>query len=280
MTNLIVNPKRNVQDYYTPPPIGLLYLAAMDPDTVIYDAAVKGEPYDYMQETRPKIVGATCYTAQRHDSLNVLRAAKAQGAITVIGGIHVALMTDQLVEHYSNFIDYFVIGDGELAWQAICDDQRRPGLPRVIKMPVDDINSLPLPKWDAINIYDYPPRGGPVYRGVNLSAEPRVSVILTRGCTGRCTFCVPAGTTVSLPNGHDIPIETLKPGDQVLTVNGEGIVSETFERTASELIEIQTASGRIQSLTPEHPVLTRNRGWVIAADLIEGDDVIEIDEAC
>jgi anaerobic magnesium-protoporphyrin IX monomethyl ester cyclase len=184
---LLVNPTTMRQDNYYPPPLGDLYLAAMVPETVVFDAAhLDQDPIKFIKVNRPEIVGVTMYTAGRKESLEILKAAKEVGAKTITGGPHVATMTKQLIEHYGDFVDHFVIGDGELAWKAICSGEE---LPQKVKMPVKDLDSLPLPKWDAVDIMSYPGRGDQIYRGVNLHVEPRISIVLGRGCQGQCEFC-------------------------------------------------------------------------------------------
>ena len=183
--NLLINPSTMVNDGYSPPPLGLLYLAAMDPETIICDAARGMNPHAVILEQRPKLVGVTMYTAGRKESLDLLRAAKDAGARTVAGGPHVSVMSRQLAEHYP-YIDHLVLGDGELAWQALCEGRE---LPRIIKMPVAELDRLPLPRWDAVDLLQYPGRGEGVVRGIDLARVPRISVVLSRGCTGSCTFC-------------------------------------------------------------------------------------------
>jgi hypothetical protein len=44
--------------------------------------------------------------------------------------------------------------------------------------------------------------------------------------------------------------------------------------TSDEIIEIETIDGKIIECTPEHLILTKNRGWVEAQHLIETDELI------
>ena len=182
--NLLINDGGRVSgDGYAPPPLGLLYVAG-DTDTVIIDA-VLDDPMPFIKEHRHELVGVGMYTWGRHEALRLLREAKELGARTVAGGHHVAAMTKQLVDNYP-FIDHLVVGDGELAWKALCE---KADLPRVIKMPVPDLDALPMPAWDKIDWKRYSPRGWGVQRGIPLGAVPRVSIVLGRGCSGHCSFC-------------------------------------------------------------------------------------------
>lgn len=187
--NLLINPKfQNVQRY-GPVPLGLLYIAAMDEETEVYDEALRSNPVADFREENPRVIGVPVYTRTRQASLDYLRRAKEAGAVTVAGGPHVAVSLKQMVEHYSDFIDHFVVGDGELAWKAICEGQ---DLPRVIRMRIEDLNAMPLPAWNKIDFTRYPPRVAKpftIHRGNDLTTLPRISIILGRGCDGHCTFC-------------------------------------------------------------------------------------------
>jgi intein/homing endonuclease len=45
-----------------------------------------------------------------------------------------------------------------------------------------------------------------------------------------------------------------------------------------EIVELEMEDGRIISMTKDHKVLTRNRGWIQAQYLNEDDDIEEIEE--
>ena len=182
--NLLINPACMRLHQHTPPPLGLLYMAALEEDTEIYDEAIR--PKLDLNELKPQVVGVPVYTRKRHASLDRLREAKAAGAITVAGGVHVATMLDQMVEHYSDFIDFFVVSDGELAWKAICAGE---DVPQVVRMRVEDLDTLPLPAWELIDFRQYPIGAATGRGGCDLTEHPRVPVVLGRGCNGQCTFC-------------------------------------------------------------------------------------------
>ena len=55
-------------------------------------------------------------------------------------------------------------------------------------------------------------------------------------------------------------------------------VGHVFDREAEEVIVIEVDGGRLE-LTPEHPVMTKNRGWVEAGDLTLDDEVL-CDKTC
>jgi anaerobic magnesium-protoporphyrin IX monomethyl ester cyclase len=184
---LLINPISMVQEGYTPPPLGLIHIAAMDPDTVIVDHARNSvsDITTILRQHSPKIVGVPVYTWGRKEALEVLRIAKELGAITVAGGPHVSVMTEQIAEACP-FIDFLVVGDGEFAWKAITE---RMPLPRIIRMRVETLSRLPLPAWNLIDINNYQAWGEGVHRGNDLTRLPRCPIVFGRGCPGSCAFC-------------------------------------------------------------------------------------------
>lgn len=188
--NLLINPSGMKTRRYSPVPLNLLCLAAMDEETEIFDDAVRpGPDPTFIEELNPRVVGVPVYTTTRHNSLEYLHRAKDCGAVTVAGGPHVSIMFEQMIEHYGDFIDHFVISNGELAWQAICNGE---DVPQVVKMPIEDLDTLPLPAWEKIDVSAYPDRvheNFEMHRGHDLTKVPRGPIVLGRGCTGQCTFC-------------------------------------------------------------------------------------------
>lgn len=178
-----------VQSGYTPPPLGLLYLAAMDPDTVIWDAAHRPDDLDaVLDRLKPSLVGVPIYTPGRHDSLGMLARAHAYGARTVAGGPHVTIMTKQLIDHYGHFVDHFVVGDGESSWALLCKGNHGSQVMGLFELDID-LDRLPQPAWDRIDLLGYPARGHGLVRGNDLDVLPRISICHGRGCPGSCDFC-------------------------------------------------------------------------------------------
>lgn len=157
--------------------------------TRVVDCAQEGrDERAVLDELSPRLVGVTAFTSSRHAALDILRYAKeAHGARTVIGGPHVTTgrIARQIAEHYP-FVDHIVRGDGENVWRALV---RGEPVDRLVLDYVDHLDALPVPAWDAVPVMQYPPRDEGIYHGVDLSSTPRVSVVFSRGCPGRCNFC-------------------------------------------------------------------------------------------
>jgi hypothetical protein len=95
-----------------------------------------------------------------------------------------------------------------------------------------------------------------------------------------CPYCFPPGEEVLMSDGTTKFIEKIQKGDRVKSYDFqkkkvvENRVLETYDNLyEGVLINIELDDGRVLQMTPEHPVFTKNRGWVEAKDLTEDDDV-------
>lgn len=123
--------------------------------------------------------------------------------------------------------------------------------------------------------------GGFMEAPTKAVAPELVDVKITNWCDSGCDYCAPAGTKIQTPAGT-VSIEDIKTGDTVLAYDEStkelvpSVVAETYVREVNGyLIDIKMGNGCVLSLTAEHPVLTSNRGWVLAGDLHESDELIE-----
>jgi superfamily II DNA or RNA helicase len=86
--------------------------------------------------------------------------------------------------------------------------------------------------------------------------------------------CFPAGTLVD-----GIPIERICNGDLVATFNESSreiemkSVKKKLVSIPSELMTVRFSNGSAMTVTPNHPVFSRDREWVKACDLSPGDMV-------
>jgi anaerobic magnesium-protoporphyrin IX monomethyl ester cyclase len=183
-------------------PLQFVYLAgaarAAGHDCEIFDAmslfAGHEEIGRRLDASRPDVVAISAITATFPDALEVARAAKARGAVTVLGGVHPTFMYPEFLR--DGAVDFAVLGEGErtlpelLDCLAAKDDPRKvPGLafwnclgpvrtgPRARLAGVD---GLPM-AWDLL---DWSPYTYYVKPGSRLGA-----VSSSRGCTFECAFC-------------------------------------------------------------------------------------------
>ena len=88
--------------------------------------------------------------------------------------------------------------------------------------------------------------------------------------------CFPTGTPVDTPTGPR-PIESIVPGDFVVSAAGPNRVLATMTRNATSLWRITTSDGRQLICTGNHPFLTQF-GWVSACDLSQKHYMLSANE--
>lgn len=208
---LLVNPPETEQGGYTPSPLGLLYLAAYlrknEPRVVtsVVDGAIESEEEvaRRLKGFKPDLVGVSVLTPSRHQALKVARLVKEfnPDCKVVFGGIHPTLMWQQMMEHYPE-IDYIVRGEGEITFCELVTGKNLEEIKGLVwkgeknkvtinpdRPLISNLDSLPFPAWELVDLSKYPARGEGVVNGINLKDEVRFSIIFSRGCMAACTFC-------------------------------------------------------------------------------------------
>ncbi|MDJ0723044.1 MAG: glycosyltransferase [Desulfobacterales bacterium] len=205
---LLVNPHDTAQSGFSNPPLGLLYLAGTlrvhGFEVHLVDGCLKGKAAidEALERLQPDAVGISCLTPGRHRALEIAAQAKKQNpkALTVLGGAHPTIMYRQILNHYP-FVDAIVRGEGEHVFSELLQEkpmtdikglafrQKDRILDTGLSVPVDNLDDLPMPAWDMVDLQCYPAIDRGTYHGIDLAAVPRISVIYSRGCSGRCHFC-------------------------------------------------------------------------------------------
>lgn len=167
-------------------PLGILYLASWirnnGYDVEVIDLSGNKE-LDVIPEA--DIYGIGFVTPQFQFAVKILKQIKATYPLSVViaGGPHAtALPQDVLYEGF----DAVVRGEGE---NAILDILRN-GITKPIYdiTYMQDLDLLPFPAWDLINMENYVPNIG-VVGYMNTSEKREINMIATRGCTGKCAYC-------------------------------------------------------------------------------------------
>ncbi|MBF0439286.1 MAG: B12-binding domain-containing radical SAM protein [Magnetococcales bacterium] len=171
------------------PPLGVMSLHALmlacGVDSVIENDFDINNLEKYQSFTH---FGISCMTPQRTEAYQILHAIRARypGRIVIIGGPHVKYYLEDCQQQD---FDFLVVGDGELALQAILEDASQ--LERVICMPVSEaqMNQFPIPCREPsfLNQYHY-----------NIHGIRATTVLTAKGCPMGCTFCEDARTKVRI----------------------------------------------------------------------------------
>ena len=165
-------------------------------------------------EKEIRLVGITATTPAINNALTIARLVKqVPGVQVILGGVHPTIMPYESMSE--TCVDFCVIGEGEVtiveliqALEAGRDLKevkgiafRKDGL--VIKtaprVPVEDLDSLPPPARDLFpnHAYTYP----------DSISRNTVPMITSRGCFGKCNFCltpVTSGGSVRLRSAKSI----------------------------------------------------------------------------
>ena len=192
------------------PPTGLCYIAAYlraaGFDVSIIDAEALGMGVDEavraILKDKPDIVGITCKTLWVKNAHRVAAALKKENPnlLIVAGSNHVTALPERSLREFSSF-DIIIIGEGEITFlemiKALNEGKDPSGVNglafsingRVHITPprarIRDLDSLPMPAYDLL------PELSVHYKPVLAYCDklPAFSIVASRGCPMRCTFC-------------------------------------------------------------------------------------------
>lgn len=102
------------------------------------------------------------------------------------------------------------------------------------------------------------------------------------GCNLRCHFCFVATTSVRMADGTSKPISEIRVGDLVISyASGEWVPKEVTKvmKSESEALVRVTHGAAKTFATPDHPFYVRDRGWVPAAELEPGDQLVHLSQS-
>jgi len=197
------------------PPLGTLYAASVLRNAGIsvslFDSMLAESEFEmegYIRKYSPRIVAIyddsfnyltkMCLERMRIAAFRMIEIAKRKKCIVVVSSSDSA---DHAVEYLSRGADFVIKGEGEITLLELCtnilrspDDKFREidGLSfiedgRVVdtiaRKPIKDLDSLPLPAWDLIDVENY--------RKHWFSANGYFSmnIVTTRGCPFGCNWC-------------------------------------------------------------------------------------------
>lgn len=184
------------------PPLGIAYIAAALEKAghavdIIDAIALELEKEDVRKRIRdfaPDVVGVTAMTPTIRGALEAAQLAKDEGALTVIGGVHMSIFPRETMQYPQ--VDFGIIGEGEHSMVELCDALERDGafssipgvcykkpdgdivtgLPRI----VDDVTSLPWPSYHLLPMERY---------SSIIGLSPVTTMMGSRGCPYKCGFC-------------------------------------------------------------------------------------------
>lgn len=191
------------------PPLGLLYVSAFlkanDLDVGVYDTTFtnRGDFEQHVRQEQPAIVGIYANLMTRAAAVASIAACRSLGSIVVVGGPEPG---NYAAEYLAAGADVVVEGEGELTMLELVPHLLEHGVaglesingihymgevgddsavPRRTppRAQIDDLDALPLPDREAIEIDQYIE----VWRRHHGAGS--VSMITARGCPYTCSWC-------------------------------------------------------------------------------------------
>jgi len=198
---------RNALEHGMVPPLGLLYLAAVlqergRHEVRILDLRLRRDWKDALRrcllEFDPQVVGISAISMEYRNGLEVAREVRAWRSDRglLVGGPHASALPRETLRETA--ADAVIIGEAEEVIepvvQALAQREPVPALPGVVTPETDgplsaaprpDLDSLPLPAWELIEIEPYFR-----YPSMTSVGPYRYMVMATsRGCPFHCVFC-------------------------------------------------------------------------------------------
>ncbi len=186
------------------PPLGLAWIAAVleregHQVKVLDSHAENFSLNDIMQwvsHNGPfELVGITATTPLIGNALEIARRLKNRpgNPLIILGGVHPTVLPSEVLAEPA--VDIVVRGEGEVTVSEIAAEKplesisgisyRKEGI--IVHNPdrelIHNLDSLPFPAYHLLPMEKYRPAAGAAKR------TPATSLMATRGCPGRCTFC-------------------------------------------------------------------------------------------
>lgn len=109
-----------------------------------------------------------------------------------------------------------------------------------------------------------------------FSGQPALFIRLAK-CNLDCSFCFVPSTKITMGDGSKKRIDEIRVGDIVMSWSGDKFepkkVTKTYTSIADRIVKV-IVDGYPTWVTPDHPFLTSNRGWVNAELLTNGDKLV------
>ncbi len=146
-----------------------------------------------------RVIGITSMTCTIKKAYKIVQICKKYfpRAKIVFGGVHATFVTSEVIG--KKYVNIVVYGEGELTFTEILQGKKLStikgivykkkikGKQKVIMNPprerITNLDALPMPAYDLFPVLKYRPAKGTYKR------LPAMSMMTSRGCPGKCTFC-------------------------------------------------------------------------------------------
>lgn len=165
-------------------PLGLLYVASSlrqaDHHVAITDFS--GIPRNDWKIPEADIYGITSFLPTMGISADIARLCKERNpeAKIIGGGMNFTSLVEMGLDHYiPEEFDSIIVGAGELAVLDLVADM--PNIKHRYSHPIGNLDSLADPDYSMVDLQSYKRK---------IDGHLMVSVLTSRGCPMRCSFCV------------------------------------------------------------------------------------------
>ena len=148
-----------------------------------------------LENYRARYVGFTATTAAINNAYEMAKIIRQiyPAAKIVFGGAHCAALPQEVINQET--VDLVVKGEGEITMSEILAGRELSTINGLIyknnsqvifnppRARITDLDALPFPAYDLLPMAKYYPAKGSYQR------LPAISLLTSRGCPGRCTFC-------------------------------------------------------------------------------------------
>ncbi len=267
------------------------------------EQAVDRAMLDGIREFKPDLVGLNTLTPLIYDTAESAKLIRTEFAgMLVAGGYHATALPELTLLKIPE-LDGVVAGEGEFVFTRLADGESPRLLPGVwwreggfVQAPaappaqIADLDSLPLPALDLMDMDFYTQRCYATIRGHNMRAA---TLVTSRGCYRRCRFCAESLTYGRGVRFHSAAY-TLDWIQRLITdhaVDGlhfhdnDFLANEARVREICEGLLRQGLSHRVkwsiqaraERLTPEIAALLRSAGCVLVEIGVEAGTQAELD---
>jgi radical SAM superfamily enzyme YgiQ (UPF0313 family) len=185
------------------PPIGLAYIASyLESKGVkvkIIDVHAEEEGLEELLDKcgmNPGHIGITAVTMTFKSALEAAAMCRKKfpAAKITMGGVHPTILPEQALS--SPAVDYVIRGEGERSYYELVSGtapekvkgisfRKGNGFVHTEEGPVaEKLDDLPMPAYHLLPVKKYRPTTGSYKR------LPAISIMATRGCPGKCTYCL------------------------------------------------------------------------------------------
>ena len=286
------------------PPLGLLSLAAWlgqhGHSVTIHDCyAFPGDDFLLLQlvrEIRPDFVGFSTTTSSFLDGIRIATLMKQQfrALRIVFGGVHMSALQEQLLADFP-VIDFGVVGEGEQTLLQLMESdgsnyaqiagllyrQREEVRFSGCRLDMIAMDDLPFPAYGKLKEF---PSGYklPIF---NYPRVPHTTVITSRGCPFKCSYCDRSvfGTSYRYNSPtyvvelltwlqREFGIRHVNIYDDTFTLNRERVIALAEGIIGSQLKMSFNCAARAEQLDTEMLRLLKRAGcWMISLGIETGD---------